>query len=372
MSGPEAHVHENRAGAVLTIDLDAVRANYRILLDRLNGIPSAAVVKADGYGLGAEKVAPALVAAGCDTFFVAHLEEGVQLRPRVPDGNIHILNGFLTDAADTYREYRLIPVLGSLGEIAAWRGYCANDALPCDIHVDTGMLRLGLPPNELDKIADDPSLVAGLEIEYVISHLASADQAESPQNPTQLIAYREARKILSTGKACFANSSGIFLGPEYHCDLARPGVALYGVNPQPGTPNPMRGAVTLMGRILQVRNADMPQTVGYGASYNVLKPSRIATVPVGYADGYLRSLSNRASGYIGDHRVPLVGRVSMDLITFDVTGVPDHLCRPGAWIELIGHNRPVDDVAADAGTIAYEILTSLGRRYHRAYIGGDV
>jgi len=367
MSGLETNIPENRAGAVLTIDLEAVRANYRILLDRLNGVPSAAVVKADGYGLGADKVAPALAAAGCDTFFVAHLEEGVRLRPLVPACAIHILNGFLADAADAYREYRLTPVLGSLVEIDAWKGFCGDTPLPCDIHVDTGMLRLGLPPDELQRIADDPSRVAGLDITYVISHLASADEIENPQNPAQLDAYSKARRVLPQGMACFANSSGIFLGAEYHFDLARPGVALYGVNPRPETANPMHGTVTLKGRIVQVRDATCGQSVGYGASYDVPKPSRIATVPVGYADGYLRSLSNRASGYIGGHRVPLVGRVSMDLITFDVTGVPDHLCRPGAWIELIGPNRPVDAVAEEAGTIGYEILTSLGGRYHRAY-----
>jgi len=371
MTGPDPSIPENRDGAVLTVDLDAVRANYRILLERLKGVPSAAVVKADGYGLGADKVASALAADGCDTFFVAHLEEGVRLRPLVPNCAIHILNGLLSDAADAYQEHRLTPVLGSLGEIDAWKAFCGDAPLPCDIHVDTGMLRLGLPPDELDRIAANPSHIAGLDITYVISHLASADETDSPQNPAQLAAYQKARRVLPQGKACFANSSGIFLGADYHFDLARPGVALYGVNPQPGTANPMQGTVTLKGRILQIRGADAPQTIGYGASYEVSNPSRIATVPVGYADGYLRSLSNRACGYIGDHRVPLVGRVSMDLITFDVTGVPDHLCRPGDWIELIGPNRPVDAVAEDAGTIGYEILTSLGRRYHRAYIGED-
>jgi len=369
MTGPDPSIPENRAGAVLTVELGAVRANYRILLERLKGVPSAAVVKADGYGLGADKVAPVLAADGCDTFFVAHLEEGVRLRPRIPACAIHILNGFIATDADAYREHRLTPVLGSLGEIDAWKSFCGERPLPCDVHVDTGMLRLGLPPDEVDRIAEDPSAVAGLDITYVISHLASADEVDNPQNPAQLAAYQKARQVLPQGKACFANSSGIFLGAAYHFDLARPGVALYGVNPQPGTANPMQGTVTLKGRILQIRNADAPQTVGYGASHEVSKPSRIATVPVGYADGYLRSLSNRACGYIGDHRVPLVGRVSMDLITFDVTGVPDHLCRPGDWIELIGPNRTVDAVADDAGTIGYEILTSLGRRFHRAYVG---
>ena len=201
MTGPDPSIPENRDGAVLTVDLDAVRANYRILLERLKGVPSAAVVKADGYGLGADKVASALAADGCDTFFVAHLEEGVRLRPLVPNCAIHILNGLLSDAADAYQEHRLTPVLGSLGEIDAWKAFCGDAPLPCDIHVDTGMLRLGLPPDELDRIAANPSHIAGLDITYVISHLASADETDSPQNPAQLAAYQKARRVLPQGKA---------------------------------------------------------------------------------------------------------------------------------------------------------------------------
>ncbi len=368
MTGSQVPAH--LAGAVLTIDLDAVADNYRTVLRHLDGVPSAAVVKADGYGLGAKQIGPALAAAGCTVFFVAHIHEGVILRAVLPDAEIHILNGVLPDAMETMRKFRLVPVLGSLGDIDAWKGRGAAAPLPCDIHVDTGMLRLGLPPAELAVLAEDATRLGGMDVRYVMSHLASADEAGSEQNARQLAAFHAARRILPMGQACFANSSGVFLGPDYHFNMARPGVALYGVNPTPGQSNPMAGTVTLKSRILQVRDANRGDTVGYGASHAIDGKAKIATLPVGYADGYLRSLSNGGQGIIDGIPVPLVGRVSMDLITLDVTAVPDAKRQPGQWVELIGPHNPVDAVAVAAGTIGYEILTSLGARYHRRYLGG--
>ncbi len=364
------HITKTMAGAVLRIDLDAVQRNYRTLVDQLGSVPSAAVVKADGYGLGAERVGPALAAVGCRVFFVAHLAEGIALRAALPDSEIHILNGLLPGSLDAYREHLLVPVLGSLGDLQHWKSFCIDIPLPCDIHVDTGMLRLGLPPDELNTLADAPDRLTGLNVRFVMSHLASADEVESDQNPLQLAAFSRAREILPMGQACFANSSGIFLGPDYHFDMARPGVALYGANPTPGQPNPMVPTVTLKSRIAQVRHATAGETVGYNATYRIDEKALIATVPVGYADGYLRSLSGVASGMIDDIIVPLVGRVSMDLITFDVSAVPEEKRQPGQWIELLGPNITVDSLAAQAGTIGYEILTNLGRRYHRVYTGG--
>ena len=361
---------EAMTGAVLHIDLDAVQNNYRTLVDKLSGVPSAAVVKADGYGLGAKRVCPALAAAGCRVFFVAHLTEGIAIRTILPDTEIHILNGLMPDSLDAYREHRLIPVLGSLGDIATWRSFSTEAPLPCDIHVDTGMLRLGLPPDELDVLVDAPDKVIGMNICLVMSHLASADEVGSDQNLTQLAAFVRAREILPMGQACLANSSGIFLGTCYHFDMVRPGIALYGGNPTPGEPNPMVPTVTLKGRITQVRHATTGDTVGYNATYRVEDNALIATVSVGYADGYLRSLSGVASGMIDGIMVPLVGRVSMDLITFDVSAVRESARQPGQWIELIGPNITIDSLAATAGTISYEILTSLGQRYHRVYLGG--
>ncbi len=376
-----AHVPDSHAGAVLTIDLDALTNNYHTLTERLDGVKPAAVVKANGYGLGAGPVAKTLAQAGCRVFFVAHVEEGIKLRLALNEaGNsdfinaeIHVLGGLMPDTEETFDASRLIPVLGSLDQIHNWKQFCdrLDRPLPCDIHADTGMCRLGLPPEELAKLEIEPSRVDSLNINYVISHLACADEPDHPKNAEQLDAFRHVRRVLPQGKASFANSSGIFLGPDYHFDLARPGAALYGIAPVPGQANPMAQVIRLQGKIAQVRVVDTPQTVGYGATYRAEGPARIATVPVGYADGYLRYFSNKGSGYIGKIPVPVVGRVSMDLITLDITDVPEHLCATGALVDLIGPNNPVDQVADEAGTIGYEILTSLGHRYHRVYVGGN-
>ena len=376
-----APISDAYAGAILTIDLDAIVANYRLLSGKLSGASLSAVVKADGYGLGAEPVAAALAGAGCRVFYVAHIEEGIRLRQALNDtGNsdfvqaeIHVLGGLLPNTEDAYDASRLIPVLGSLDQIHNWKSYCQRleRPLPCDIHADTGMARLGLPPVEVEKLVEEPSRLDDLNILTVISHLACADEPDHPKNGRQLEAFLDVCLRLHQGQACLANSSAIFLGPEYHFDMVRPGVALYGLGPVHGQPNPMAQVVRLQGKIAQVRDVDTPQTVGYGATHQVEGPGRIATVAVGYADGYLRSLSNKGTGYVGDTPVPVVGRVSMDLITLDVTSIPAHLCLPGAFVDLIGPNNPVERVAEDAGTIGYEILTSLGHRYRRVYIGGS-
>ncbi len=362
-----------RAGAILTIDLDAVADNYRRLRAELGTVACAAVVKADAYGLGMARVAPALARAGVRTFFVAQIEEATALRAMFPvEVEIFVLNGLGAGPAAAFQAERVHPVLNSLGEIDAWAAAAraAGRALPAAVHIDTGMNRLGLPDDELEALAADRGRLAGIDLRCLVSHLACADRPEHPLNAEQLRRFRAARARLPDAPASFANSSGIFLGADYHFDLARPGVALYGVNPTPGRPNPMRQVVRLQGKILQVREIDASRTVGYGATHRAAGPTRIATVAVGYADGYLRSLSNRGSAWLGDRRVPVVGRVSMDLITLDVTGASAEAARPGAFVDLIGADLSTDEVAEAAGTIGYEILTSLGRRYHRVYRGG--
>ncbi|MCH8808310.1 MAG: alanine racemase [Proteobacteria bacterium] len=362
-----------RAGAILTIDLDAVADNYRRLCAELGAAACAAVVKADAYGLGMARVAPALARAGARTFFVAQLEEATALRAMFPvEVEIYVLNGLGAGPVAEFQAGRVHPVLNSLGEIDAWAAAAraAGRALPAAVHIDTGISRLGLPDDELEALAADRGRLAGIDLRYLLSHLACADRPEHPLNAEQLRRFRAARARLPDAPASLANSSGIFLGADYHLDLARPGVALYGVNPTPGQPNPMRQVVRLQGKILQVREIDASRTVGYGATHRAAGPTRIATVAVGYADGYLRSLSNRGSAWLGDRRVPVVGRVSMDLITLDVTGASAEAARPGAFVDLIGADLSTDEVAEAAGTIGYEILTSLGRRYHRVYRGG--
>lgn len=364
-------------GGILTVDLDALAANWRSLRHRLApGCLCGAVVKADAYGTGAAEAAPVLVRAGCGHLFVATLDEGAAVRAVLGhqglDAAIHVFNGLCPNSAPDMARARLTPVLNSLAEIAEWSAFCRarGERLPADVHLDTGMSRLGLPADELRRLGSDPSLLDGITLGHVISHLTSSEETGNPANAAQLAAFRHARALLPAAKASFANSSGIFLGPEYHFDLARPGAALYGVNPAPGQPNPMAQVVRLQGKILQVRQIDTPRTVGYGATHAVTGPTRIATLGVGYADGYLRSGGNKACGYIGDVRAPVVGRISMDLTTVDVSGVPEPLAQPGMLVDLIGPNNPVDDLAGACGTIGYEVLTSLGRRYHRIYAGG--
>jgi alanine racemase len=361
-----------RAGAVLEIDLAAIADNWRRLGARLKpGARAAAVVKADAYGLGMVHVAPALADAGCTLFFVATLDEGLALRRRLPAAAIAVFEGVMAETAGEFARAGLIPVLNDLGQIAAWRG----KARPAMIHVDTGMARLGLSPSDLAALAAAPERLSGLPLSAVISHLACADEPQHPLNAAQLAAFRAALPVLSAGAgksppaASLAASSGIFLGADYHFDIARPGAALYGVNPTPGAANPMAQVVRLKGRILQLRDVDRGVTVGYGAAHRMERPGRIATVAVGYADGWFRSSSHRGSAGIAGQRVPIVGRISMDLLTLDVTDIDPDLARPGAFVDLIDERHDVDAVAAAAGTIGYEVLTALGRRYHRVYRG---
>ena len=362
-----------RHGALLTIDLGAIQENYRRLCAELRGTDCAAVVKADAYGLGAAEVGPALARAGTASFFVALPCEGLALREALagiePAPRIFILSGFEAGLAADFRAADLIPVLNSLGQVEAWQqaAKAAGVALPAALHLDSGMNRLGLPPAETARLAAEPARLEGLAPALIMSHLACAEDAGNPKNRAQLELFRAARQTLPQAPASFANSSGIFLGPDFHFDLARPGVALYGVNPTPGRPNPMAQVLRLQARILQIREIDAPETVGYGASFRAAGPTRIATIAAGYADGYLRSLSSRGTAFLDGIATPVVGRVSMDLITLDVTQVPAEAARPGALVDLIQPENGLDRLAAEAGTIGYEILTSLGRRYRRSY-----
>jgi len=356
----------------LTIDLDVVSDNYRLLQTKLGSAKAGAAVKADGYGLGSKYVVRGLWAAGCRDFFVAHPHEGVIVRDELPDATIHVLNGPLPDAVDDYINAGLRPVLNSLGDIALWRDAARlrGQSLEADVHLDTGMCRLGLDLAETQTLLEDPdTLLDGIDVGLIMSHLASADDIESGQSAQQLGLFKTAFAKLGRGTASFANSSGIFLGPDYHFEVARPGVALYGGNPTPHSQNPMRNPVTMEARILQVRQVAPPETVGYGAHHIVERPSRIATVPIGYADGFLRAGSGKGMAHISGHPAPIAGRVSMDLITLDVTDVPDHLAKPGAIAEFMGTHRTPDDLARDWQTIPYEVLTGLGQRYARTYKG---
>jgi len=373
--GDDHAMQTEAACSLLTIDLTAVTDNWRLLRDRAAPAACAAVVKADAYGLGIDPVAPALADAGCTLFFVATLDEGLRLRGLLPPGEVAVLGGLLPGTATIFLRDRLIPVLNDLGQVERWRAETAKagQAAPAILHVETGMNRLGLDPAEAGMLAADPALLDGIEITNVMTHMACADEPAHPLNAAQLARFRAAlaavRGAAPGVKGSLAASSAIFLGPDYHFGLVRPGAALYGVNPTPGAPNPMRQAVRLEGRVLQVRHVDSGEGVGYGTTRRCDRPSKIATVATGYADGYLRALSNRGVARIAGHEIPMIGRVSMDLLTFDVTDLPEGLVYPGGLVELLGDGYTPDDAARDAGTIGYEILTSLGNRYARRYIG---
>lgn len=364
------------AGALLTVDLDAIATNYRHLSEYLGpSTECGAVVKADAYGLGLDPVARALWAAGCHCFFVALTQEGLRLRELLPDAAIHVFNGVEADTAAATAAAGLVPVLNHPGQLEAWAGEAQARAatLPAMLHVDTGMTRLGLSAAEVEALAGAPEQVAGLDLDAVISHLACADDPDHPLNGEQLAQFETALKILvplRPRRASLASSSGIFLGAPFHFDLARPGAALYGINLVTSDTSPMTQAIKLQGKILQTRTIDTPSAVGYGATHRAEPGQRIATIGVGYADGFLRSLSNSASAFIGGVRVPVIGRVSMDLITIDVTAVPAVDTHPGALVDLIGPEHTADDLAREAGTIGYEILSALGQRFERHYQGG--
>jgi alanine racemase len=351
-------------GAVLTIDTGAIAANWRDLAAR-HGRPTAAVVKADGYGLGARVVVRSLYDAGCRHFFVAHLSEALAIGDLIPGAMLAVLNGLLPGTAPELASRGILPVLGSLAEIADWSGEAARrgQALPALLHVDTGMARLGLDPAEWGTLLAEPGRLRGIDLRYLMTHLVAAEQPDDPLNALQLERFRAACARMPGVATSLANSSGLFLGAEYGSDLGRPGAALYGVNPTPGLPNPQRAVVALRVRVLQVRAVPAGAPVGYDATWVAARASRIATACVGYADGWPRMLSNRGCAFFDGQAVPLVGRVSMDLVTYDATDVP-HLAA-GDWLELIGPHCPVDEVARLAETNGYEILTSLGARYQR-------
>jgi alanine racemase len=354
-------------GAVLEVDLAAIVANWRMLGARHRGGPVAGVVKADAYGLGARQVAPALHAAGCRHFFVALLEEALLIRPLLPDALLGVLNGLMPGSEADFVAHAITPVLGSLAELDRWAaaGRRAGRALPGILHIDTGMARLGLDRSELATLQQDHARLGGIDLQYVMTHLVASELAGDPLNLQQRARFQAACAALPPARRSLANSSGIFLGDGWGSDLARPGAALYGINPTPGAANPMRQVVRLIARVLQVRDVAPGESVGYNATWRAARPSRVATAALGYADGWHRSLSGRATAYFDGRPVPLVGRVSMDLTTFDVTDHPT--VGPDAWLEVIGPACTPDDVAAAAGTNGYEVLTSLGLRLHRVY-----
>jgi alanine racemase len=365
------------ATGVLTVDLDAIVANWRKLEKIAVPAECAGVVKADAYGCGAAPVARALANAGCKTFFVATLDEAAAVRAAVPSpAVIYVLDGFFQNSGEAYAKIDARPVIGDLNELAEWDVFCRRSRWEggAAIHVDTGMNRLGFSVTEAQGII--PRIHAGDHgITLVMSHLACAEQLHSSANARQLTAFREIAALFTNVPASLSNSSGIFLGPQFQFDLVRPGAALYGVNPTPEADNPMRPVVELKARIVQIRNVERGDTVGYGGTWTARRPTKLAIVSAGYADGYFRAAgsndgSRGAEVVIAGKRCPIAGRISMDLTAVDISDLPNNAARRGHMATLIGEGITVDELAHHYGTIGYEVLTSLGRRYARTYKGG--
>lgn len=357
---------------LIRIDLDALAANYRYCSERLKPAVCAAVVKADAYGLGIREIAPALREAGCRQFFTATHREGVSLRKLLPDAEIFVFEGVMDHSQDVFCEHHLVPVLISPAHCALWAEQARKlgRVLPAVIHLDTGMTRLGLGESELGEVLERHDDLHWLEIRYVLTHFACADDPASDLNQQQLDRFERLRRLLPPAPSSIGNSAGGLLDGRFAGDMARLGIALYGGQPYLDGMPPLKPVLRVQSRILQVHEIEPGTTVGYGATFTAQSRMRIATVGTGYADGYPWSLANRGVASSGGHRLPVVGRVSMDLITLDVTGVPSEFVQPGCMVDLIGPDISLEEVAERAGTINYEILTRLSQRARREFLGG--
>lgn len=387
MTGRVTHPYSENAAAdgeclagvtgTIAIDLAQIAANWRALDALVGPAACAAVVKADAYGLGAARVVPALKRAGCTTFFIATPDEADIATRLAPDAAIYALDG-LIGAADEFAERSVRPVLSTLDDVATWSRTARSigHVLPAALHIDTGLNRLGLPTRDVRRIAAEPERLAGISVELIMSHLASADEPDNPLNRDQLVAFETLSKLLPMTARSLAASDGLMLGAPFHFDMVRPGYALYGGQAMARGADlaaPVKSAVTVRARILSVCEIAPGASVGYSATWSAKRTTRVATLAAGYADGVPRQASaqnGRTGGHvmIGTHLCPIIGRVSMDLITVDVTDVPAATAVPGVFATLIGPGVSLEQAGYDAGTIGYEMLTRLGPRFKRVYL----
>ncbi len=360
--------------ARLTVNLDALKANYRALCAAAPKSVCAGVVKANAYGLGVEPVSRALWAAGCRTYFVALLSEAEVLRALLPEAEIFVLNGLMKGAARDYVHLNARPVLTSIEEIDEWSLFCRDKNIrpPAAVHVDTGINRLGLEYAQAMDLFQSAGVFQDFDLCMVMSHLACADEPDHPLNEEQVKRFKALRELVPEVTFSLANSAGILAVPTAHFDLLRPGIALYGSNPVEGSNTVIKPVITLEATILQVRDVPAGQSIGYGATFTCQYPSKIAILGLGYADGFLRTLSGsnteiRIHACIDGHLAPVIGRVSMDMIGVDVTALPDGVATRGGMAEVIGENISLDGLALASKTLSYEILTRLGNRFERVY-----
>ncbi|MBU6235032.1 MAG: alanine racemase [Alphaproteobacteria bacterium] len=352
----------NQAPHILTIDLAAIAANYRLLQAKSGSAAVGASIKADAYGLGAAAVAPVLEAAGCRDFFVATVDEGMALRAFTRQ-NIFIFGGMRAGEQAALAEFELMPALNSLADIAAYKG-------PAAVFFDTGMNRLGLGADETATLIADPALLRGIDVKLFLSQFACSEDAAHPMNLAQCARIEAIRTGLKPhfphARWSMCNSGGVYHYPQAHYDLVRPGYALYGGNPAPEATNPMHPVVKLEARILQTRDVKAGESIGYSATHVFDAPTRTATICMGYADGFMRSHSGKSHVYWQGQACPVLGRVSMDLVTIGI-GHLQNQPQAGDLLEVLGPHQEIDALAATGGTIGYEILTGLGHRYRRLY-----
>lgn len=361
-------------GGDITVDLGALVENYNHLKSRAAPADLAAVVKADAYGLGAPVVVRALLGAGCRRFFVAHLDEGLAVRGVTSDAEIYVLNGLWEGAEATAVQGNIVPVLNSLEQLLRWRKAAQGlgRKLPAVLQIDTGMARLGLPAEEVAQVVADPALLDAFDLHYVMSHFACADDQASPVTSDQALAFEALVNSLPPAPRSIANSAAGLSQTHRPGDLVRAGLALYGGAPFSDGSNPMRPVLKVRARVVQIRRVQAGAGVGYGHTYHAETPRQIATIAVGYADGWPRNLSNRGAAYLGDKRLPIVGQVSMDSMMVDVSALEPGELQGGDYVELIGPQQSIEDVAALSGTISYEILTNLSRRFSRRYVHAEL
>ena len=363
------------SNSFLEINIDSIIHNYQLINNKVGNTECAAVLKADAYGMGASVVAKALDKVGCSTFFVATIDEGIELRACFSknENQIAVLSGLLEGSEDIFYSNKLTPVLNDTEQIKKWAIYNKQKKIsaPSILHIDTGMNRLGLTISEFYDIIKKPTELKELHVGWIMSHLACGDQPRDIMNEKQLSVFLIAKKEFPNVKASLANSAGVFLGQPYHLDMVRPGIALYGSGSGSIPSKPLKQVIKLYSRILQIRTLSTGASVGYGASYRVSEATRVATVGLGYADGYLRSLSNCSWVFFNGLRLPVIGRISMDYITIDITQIASEKIKTGDFIEIIGDKFTLDDLATVANTVPHELLTRLGTRHHRIYRNTD-
>ncbi|PKP94845.1 MAG: alanine racemase [Alphaproteobacteria bacterium HGW-Alphaproteobacteria-16] len=358
----------------LRVDLGSVRANYRALAAQVSPAQCGAVVKADGYGLGARKVAPALHREGCRIFFVAQLCEAFDVLDTVGVGStIFILNGLDPQSEEICATWGFVPVLNAHCQVDRWRALsrAQGKLLPAALQMDSGMSRLGLDFETIDALAHDPDFRREVSVRLLMTHLACADDPSHEANGAQLGRFLAARSLFAEAPASIANSGGMFLSSDFHCDVVRPGIALFGGQTGAGAEQ-LRPVVALDARILQIREIADGAGVGYGLDYVARGPRRLATIGMGYGDGWPRNLGGIGAAWSGGCRLPIVGRISMDSMVIDISDLPENALNEGDFVEFLGPSQSLKDVARDAGTIGYEILTRLGRRHRRVYVEGDI